>query len=164
LAVEVADLPEFVAKRVTELHQTAVRLPVGAEGAADGVLRCREVTPVGLVGPLAGRPVRVFRAVAEGAELGQEHVVGRRVFGVALEDGALEVLYGVRLAVQGALLLYLLRDRVALLGEAAVRGPVVQERAADRAPGLREVPAVIAARGHRGSLCGLARSRAGALS
>src|SRR5207237_1038268 len=78
----------------------------------------------------------VFRLVLEGAELGEEHAVGLVVLGVVLEDGPLEILHCVGLAVRGADLLHLAGDGEALLGQAAVTTPVVEEEAPDRLAGL----------------------------
>src|SRR5689334_24666813 len=54
------------------------------------------------------------------------------------KDGALEILHRVGLAVEITLLLELVADRVALLGQAAVLLPVVPEAAADPMPRLGE--------------------------
>src|SRR5437868_4301424 len=73
----------------------------------------------------------------ERAQLRQQHLVGRaRVLRVQFEDGALEVLHGIGLAVQRADFGELVGDRVALLGEAAVALPVGAELAAQRMAGL----------------------------
>src|SRR5438094_9453902 len=69
----------------------------------------------------------------------EEHLVGGvGELGVQLEAVALEVLHGVALAVGGAGLGQLLGDGVAEDGQAAVGLPVLEERAAEWVPGLRE--------------------------
>ena len=66
----------------------------------------------------------------------QQHIVRRLVLRVQLEDSALEILYGVGLAVEVALLLELVGDRKALLCNAAMLVEVREEGAAEPLAGL----------------------------
>ncbi|HEX8600859.1 MAG TPA: hypothetical protein VF952_20355 [Chloroflexia bacterium] len=70
-------------------------------------------------------------------EFQQYFVGGARKLGVVLEDGTLEELGTVLFAV-GALQHHLVGDGVALLGEAAVGGPVLEEDATYRLAGFGE--------------------------
>ena len=130
LAVQVALLLELVGDGIALLGQPSVLLPVLAEPAADGLACLRKEVCVGRARLLAGRAAGIFLLVEKCAEQRKEHVIGRRVFGVQLEHRALEVLHRVGLAVGVRDLLHLARDRIALLGQAAVRVPVLQELAA----------------------------------
>ena len=65
--------------------------------------------------------------ILELAKLGEQHVEGRHVLGVQLEHRPFKILHGVSLTVQVAILLELLGNWIALLGEAAVPVPVKQE-------------------------------------
>src|SRR5437762_9981879 len=72
----------------------------------------------------------ILLPVPERAQLRQQHVVWRRVLRVILEHRPLEVLHRVWLAVEVAHLGELVGDWVALLEQAAVLLPVLEEPAA----------------------------------
>src|SRR5690349_18252069 len=83
-------------------------------------------------------PCAILLSVLEGAKLGEEDVVRWGVFRVKLEDGTLEVLDGVRLAVEVGDFGEFVGDGVALLGETAVVLPVLAELAAEPVIGFLE--------------------------
>src|SRR5437870_2624225 len=75
---------------------------------------------------------------------------------MVLEDGALEVLHHVGLAVEVGSFLYLAGDGVALLGQTAVLVPVVEEDTSHSLASLREGTAGGVGARHRLALFGLA--------
>src|SRR5438067_2048127 len=98
---------------------------VGEEGAAYALIGLREVNGAWIVvGNLVWRAGGVLLAIGHHAEQRKKHVVGRLVCGVKLKDGSLEVLHVVGLAVYRGLLFEQGRDRIALLQEATILGPV----------------------------------------
>ena len=102
LPVEVAPFLELVGNRIALLGEAAVRGPVIEEHAPYTVPRLREQPRTGTrVGYLARGAVGVFLLVSECTEQGKQHVVRSLVLRVQLHYGALEVLDGVFLAVQG---------------------------------------------------------------
>ena len=88
-------------------------------------------------GPVGEREVRAG-AILERAKLGEQHIIGSLVLRVHLEHCALKVLYRVGLAVQVRFLLKFVGNRIALLGQATVTVPVVEELPAYRMARLLE--------------------------
>lgn len=76
--------------------------------------------------------------VLEGAKLGEEHIIRRLVLGVVLEYRPLEVLHGIRLAVEIGDFGELLGNRVTLLHQATILPPVLQEPATYTLPCFRD--------------------------
>src|SRR5689334_5870689 len=70
--------------------------------------------------------IGVARVDLELPKLAQQHIIRRLVLRVLLEDRPFKILHGIRLTVQLVDLLELLRQRVALLSEATMLGPVLE--------------------------------------
>ncbi|MFN8536401.1 MAG: hypothetical protein U0232_02850 [Thermomicrobiales bacterium] len=145
LAVGRVDLPEGVGERQPLLRQPAVLVPVIQE-ATTGLL-----AGLGEGAALAGPGRRRFdwrigggilHFVLLHAKQAEEHNVLALVLRVVLETRSLEVLHLVGLAVGGTDLVELVGEREALLRQAAIRLPVLEEGAADTLAGLGETAAI----------------------
>ncbi len=80
----------------------------------------------------------VFLLETESAKLGEKYIERWLLFGVVLEDCALEILHFVGLPVQVRHFVELIRYREALLGETSVRLPIFEEQPANSFARFRE--------------------------
>ena len=137
LAVEVA-LSPGTRRRWGSLAGRGRRVAASRPGiAADGLACLGEELEPGVVWAAGRGRLRAIWLCSGSAEQGEQHIVWGGVFGVHLEDGALEVLDGVGLAVRSDFSC-IGRRWVALLGEAAMLLPVVVEDTCDQLARLWE--------------------------
>jgi hypothetical protein len=148
LAVGRIDLVERRGNRQPLLCQPAVLLPVGEEARVHTLAGLGEAVDPGR--RHGGTPCRVLRTQLLAAEEAEEDLVpGIGDLGVILEAGTLEVLRAVDLPIRGVRLIEDVGEGQPLLGQAAVRLPVAEERVAHLLPRLGEDLT-----GGRGHLCG----------
>jgi len=105
------------------------------------VLRLREILPASrgfILGNLVHRRLDDDLLGVVTPELAEDDVPRRGVLRVAFQAGTLEILDGVGITVQVALLLHRLGDRVAVDRQTPVRAPILQEWGTDLMTGLRK--------------------------